>query len=116
MPILKKLWTIALSLYHKLQELRRDFQSLQRKFESVSHDRDIYKRRWEKARDENDGLKSELQDFDRVKRELGPTTVTGLIGRAVARERAERERKAAEIAAQKAAKRAARSKSGQDAR
>jgi hypothetical protein len=116
MPILKKLWKVALSLYHKLQELRRDFQALQRKFESVSHDRDIYKQRWEKARDENDGLKSELQDFDRVKRELGPTTVTGLIGRAVARERAERERKAAEKAAQKAAKRAARSTPGQDAR
>ena len=116
MPILKKLWKVALSLYHKLQELRRDFQALQRKFESVSHDRDIYKQRWEKARDENDGLKSELQDFDRVKRELGPTTVTGLIGWAVARERAERERIAAEKAAQKAANRAARSTPGQDAR
>ena len=116
MPILKKLWKVALSLYHKLQELRRDFQALQRKFESVSHDRDIYKQRWEKARDENETLKTELQDFDRVKRELGPTTITGLIGRAVARERAERERKAAEFAAEKAAKRAAKSRHDRDAR
>ena len=116
MPILKKLWKVALSLYHKLQELRRDFQSLQRKFESVSHDRDIYKRRWEEAHTEIDGLKSELQDYDRVKRELGPATIMGLIGRAVARERAERERKAAELAAEKAAKRAANSRHHRDAR
>ena len=116
MPILKKLWKVALSLYHKLQELRRDFQSLQRKFESVSHDRDIYKRRWEEAHTEIDGLKSELQDYDRVKRELGPATIMGLIGRAVARERAERERKAAELATEKAAKRAANSRHDRDAR
>lgn len=116
MPILKKLWNVALSLYHKLQELRRDFQALQRKFESVSHDRDIYKRRWEEAHTEIDGLKSELKDYDRVKRELGPTTITGLIGRAVARERAERERKAAEFAAENAAKRAVKSRHDRDAR
>ena len=45
MPVLKRLWKTALSLYHRLQDLRRDFQNLQRKYESVSRDRDIYKRR-----------------------------------------------------------------------
>ena len=116
MPILKKLWKVALSLYHKLQELRRDFQALQRKFESVSHDRDIYKQRWEKARDENETLKTELQDYGRVKQELGPDQVHRLVALSKAKEAAERERKAAEKAAQKAAKRAARSTPGQDAR
>ena len=109
MPILKHLWKVALSLYHKLQELRRDFRSLQSKFESVSRDRDIYKRRWEKADAENETLRTELQDYDRVKQELGPTQVTGLIARSKARE-------AAEKAARQEAKRAAKSRHDRDAR
>ena len=109
MPILKHLWKVALSLYHKLQELRRDFRSLQSKFESVSRDRDIYKRRWEKAGEENETLKAELQDYDRVKHELGPTQITGLIARSKARE-------AAEKAAKQEAKRAAKSRHDRDAR
>lgn len=116
MPILKKLWKVALSLYHKLQELRRDFQTLQYRFESASRDREIYKQRWEKARDENEGLRSELQDYDRVKQELGPDHVHLLLTLSRSKEAAERERKAAEKEAQKAAKRAARAKSGWDAR
>ena len=116
MPILKKLWKVALSLYHKLQELRRDFQTLQRRFESASRDRDIYKQRWETARDENKGLRSELQDYDRVKQELGTDHVHLLLNLSRSKEAAERERKAAEKEAQKAAKRAARAKSGWDAR
>lgn len=109
MPILKHLWKVALSLYHKLQELRKDFRSLQSKFESVSRDRDIYKRRWEKAGEENETLKAELQDYDRVKHELGPTQITGLIARSKARE-------AAEKAARQEAKRAAKSRHDRDAR
>ena len=116
MPILKKLWQAALSLYHRLQDLRRDFQNLQRKFESVSRDRDIYKRRWEKAGEENETLKTELQDYDRVKQELGPDQVHLLITLSKAKESAERERRAAEKEAQKAAKRAARSRYDLDAR
>ena len=109
MPILKHLWKVALSLYHKLQELRRDFRSLQSKFESVSRDRDIYKRRWAKAGEENETLRTELQDYDRVKQELGPTQVTGLIARSKARE-------AAEKAARQEAKRASQSRHDRDAR
>ncbi len=109
MPILKHLWKVALSLYHKLQELRRDFRSLQSKFESVSRDRDIYKRRWEKADAENETLRTELQDYDRVKQELGPTQIMGLIARSKARE-------AAEKAARQEAKRAAKSRHDRDAR
>ena len=116
MPILKKLWQAALSLYHRLQDLRRDFQNLQRKFESVSRDRDIYKRRWEKAGEENETLKTELQDYARVKQELGPDQVHLLITLSKAKESAERERRAAEKEAQKAAKRAARSRYDLDAR
>ena len=109
MPVLKHLWKVALSLYHKLQELRRDFRSLQSKFESVSRDRDIYKRRWEKAGEENETLKTDLQDYDRVKKELGPTQIMGLIARSKARE-------AAEKAARQEAKRAAKSRHDRDAR
>ena len=109
MPILKHLWKVALSLYHKLQELRRDFRSLQSKFESVSRDRDIYKRRWEKADAENETLRTELQDYDRVKQELGPTQIMGLVARSKARE-------AAEKAARQEAKRAAKSRHDRDAR
>ena len=109
MPVLKHLWKVALSLYHKLQELRRDFRSLQSKFESVSRDRDIYKRRWEKADAENETLRTELQDYDRVKQELGPTQIMGLIARSKARE-------AAEKAARQEAKRAAKSRHDRDAR
>lgn len=48
LPLVEKLKALALSLYRKLQDLRRDFRALQSKFDSVSHDRDIYKRRWER--------------------------------------------------------------------
>ena len=116
LPVLQRLWKLVLSLYHKLQELRREHRALQNRYDSVCHDRDYYRRGWEEAHTQIDKLKTELQDFDRVKRELGPTTVTGLIGRAVARERAEKERKAAELAAEKAAKRAAKSRHDRDAR
>lgn len=109
LPVLQRLWKLVLSLYHKLQELRRDFRSLQSKFESVSRDRDIYKRRWEKAGEENATLKAELQDYDRVKQELGPTQIMGLIARSKARE-------AAEKAARQEAKRAAKSRHDRDAR
>ena len=109
LPVLQRLWKLVLSLYHKLQELRRDFRSLQSKFESVSRDRDIYKRRWEKAGEENETLKAELQDYDRVKQELGPTQITGLIARSKARE-------AAEKAARQEAKRASKSRHDRDAR
>ena len=109
MPVLKRLWKTALSLYHRLQDLRRDFQNLQRKYESVSRDRDIYKRRWEKAGEENEMLRTELQDYDRVKQELGPTQIMGLVARSKARE-------AAEKAARQEAKRAAKSRHDRDAR
>ena len=116
MPLVEKLKALALSLYQKLKALRRDFQALQNKYESASHDRDIYKRRWETVRDENAGLRSELQDYDRVKQEFGPDHVQLLLTLSRSKEAAERERKAAEKEAQKAAKRAARAKSGWDAR
>ena len=109
LPVLKRLWKTALSLYHRLQDLRRDFQNLQRKYESVSRDRDIYKRRWEKAGEENEMLRTELQDYDRVKQELGPTQIMGLVARSKARE-------AAEKAARQEAKRAAKSRHDRDAR
>ena len=109
LPVLQRLWKLVLSLYHKLQELRRDFRSLQSKFESVSRDRDIYKRRWEKADAENETLRTELQDYDRVKQELGPTQIMGLVARSKARE-------AAEKAARQEAKRAAKSRHDRDAR
>ena len=89
---------------------------MQRKFESVSRDRDSYKRRLEKAGEENETLKTELQDYARVKQELGPDQVHLLITLSKAKESAERERRAAEKEAQKAAKRAARSRYDLDAR
>lgn len=116
LPVLQRLWKLVLSLYHKLQDLRREHRALQNQYDSACRDRDYYRRGCEEAHTEIDGLKTELQDYDRVKRELGPTTVTGLIGRAVARERAEKEQKAAELAAEKAAKRAAKSRHDRDAR
>lgn len=109
MPLVEKLKALALSLYQKLKALRRDFQALQSKFESVSRDRDIYKRRWETVRDENAGLKSELQEYDLVKRELGPVRIQNVIAASKARE-------AAEKAARQEAKRHAHSRPGQDAR
>ena len=109
MPLVEKLKALALSLYHKLKALRRDFQALQSKFETVSRDREIYKRRWETARDENAGLKSELQEYDLVKRELGPVRIQNVIAASKARE-------AAEKAARQEAKQHAHSRPGQDAR
>lgn len=109
LPLVEKLKALALSLYHKLKALRRDFQALQSKFESVSRDREIYKRRWETARDENAGLKSELQEYDLVKRELGPVRIQNVIAASKARE-------AAEKAARQEAKRHAHSRPVQDGR
>ena len=109
MPLVEKLKALALSLYHKLKALRRDFQALQSKFETVSRDREIYKRRWETVRDENAGLKSELQEYDLVKRELGPVRIQNVIAASKARE-------AAEKAARQEAKRHAHSRPGQGAR
>lgn len=116
LPILKKLWNVALSLYHKLQKLRREHRALQNRYDSVSSDRDYYRSRLETADEENNSLKEALQDFDRVKQELGPDQVSDLLARSKAREAAERERKAAEKEAQRAAKRAARSRWERDAR
>lgn len=109
MPLVEKLKALALSLYQKLKSLRRDFQALQSKFESVSRDREIYKRRWETVRDENAGLKSELQEYDLVKRELGPVRIQNVIAASKARE-------AAEKAARQEAKRHTHSRPGQDTR
>ena len=109
MPLVEKLKALALSLYHKLKALRRDFQALQSKFETVSRDREIYKRRWETARDENAGMRSELQEYDLVKRELGPVRIQNVIAASKARE-------AAEKAARQEAKQHAHSRPGQDAR
>ena len=109
MPLVEKLKALALSLYQKLKALRRDFQALQSKFDSASRDREIYKRRWETVRDENAGLKSELQEYDLVKRELGTVRVQKVIA-------ASRAREAAEKAARQEAKRHAHSRPGQDAR
>ena len=105
MPLVEKLKALALSLYQKLKALRRDFQALQSKFETVSRDREIYKRRWETARDENAGLKSELQEYDLVKRELGTVRIQNVIAASKARE-------AAEKAARQEAKRHAHSRPG----
>ena len=116
LPVIEKLRNLILSLYRKLQDLRREHRNLQNRFDSVARDREIYKQRWETARDENEGLRSELQDYDRVKQELGPDHVHLLLNLSRSKEAAERERKAAEKEAQKAAKRAARAKSGWDAR
>ena len=109
MPLVEKLKALALSLYQKLKSLRRDFQALQSKFESVSRDREIYKRRWETVRDENAGLKSELQEYDLVKRDLGPVRIQNVIAASKARE-------AAEKAARQEAKRHTHSRPGQDTR
>ena len=108
LPLVEKLKALALSLYRKLQDLRRDFRALQSKFDSVSHDRDIYKRRWEKARDENEALKAELADYDSVKQELGPVQLQAVLSRSKAR----REEKAA----RKVQKRPQQTRPGQDAR
>ena len=109
MPLVEKLKALAMSLYQKLKALRREFQALQSKFETVSRDREIYKRRWETARDENAGLKSELQEYDLVKRELGTVRIQNVIAASKARE-------AAEKAARQEAKQHAHSRPGQDAR
>ena len=116
MPILKKLWQAALSLYHKLQELRREYRALRSWYDTVCYDRDYYLQGWDAAREENNQLKTELQDFDRVKRELGSDQVQSMIALSKAKETAERERKAAEQEAQRAAKRAARARYEWDAR
>ena len=116
MPILKKLWQAALSLYHKLQELRREYRALRSRYDTVCYDRDYYMQGWDAAREENNQLKTELQDFDRVKQELGPDQVQSMIARSKAKEAAERERKAAEQEAQRAAKRAAHARYEWDAR
>lgn len=116
MPILKKLWNAALSLYHKLQELRREYRALRSRYDTVCYDRDYYLQGWDAAREENNQLKTELQDFDRVKRELGPDQVQNVIALSKAKEAAERERKAAEQEAQRAAKRAAHARYEWDAR
>ena len=71
---------------------------------------------WDAAREENNQLKTELQDFDRVKQELGHDQVQSMIAHSKAKEAAERERKAAEQEAQRAAKRAARARYEWDAR
>ena len=109
MPLVEKLKALAMSLYQKLKALRREFQALQSKFETVSRDREIYKRRWETARDENAGLKSELQEYDLVKRELGTVRIQNVIAASKARE-------AAEKAARQEAKRHTHSRPGQDTR
>ena len=116
MPILKKLWQAALSLYHKLQELRREYRALRSRYDTVCYDRDYYMQGWDAAREENNQLKTELQDFDRVKQELGPDQVQSMIAHSKAKEAAERERKVAEKEAQRAAKRAARARYEWDAR
>ena len=116
MLILKKLWQAALSLYHKLQELRREYRALRSRYDTVCYDRDYYMQGWDAAREENNQLKTELQDFDRVKRELGPDQVQNVIALSKAKEAAERERKAAEQEAQRAAKRAAHARYEWDAR
>ena len=109
MPLVEKLKGLALSLYRKLQELRREFTALQSKLESVSRSRDIYKQRWEKARDENEGLKAELLEYDLVKNELGPTRIQTVIA-------ASKARIAAEKAARQQGLRLSHSRPGQDAR
>jgi len=109
MPLVEKLKALALSLYQKLKALHREFQALQSKFESVSRDRDIYKRRWETVRDENAGLKSELQEYDLVKRELGSVRIQNVIAASKARDSAEK-------AARQDAKRHTHSRPGQNAR
>ena len=116
MPILKKLWQAALSLYHKLQELRREYRALRSRYDTVCYDRDYYLQGWDAAREENNQLKTELQDFDRVKQELGPDQVQSVIARSKAKEAAEQKRKAAEKEAQRAAKRAAHARYEWDAR
>lgn len=109
LPLVEKLKALALSLYRKLQDLRRDFRALQSKFDSVSHDRDIYKRRWEKARDENETLKAELVDYDSLKQELGPVQLQAALSRSKSRQEAEK-------AARKVQKRPQQTRPGQDAR
>ena len=99
----------AEALVQSLKALHREFQALQSKFETVSRDREIYKRRWETARDENAGMRSELQEYDLVKRELGPVRIQNVIAASKARE-------AAEKAARQEAKQHAHSRPGQDAR
>ena len=71
-PIIRRLWNVALSLYHKLQEAHSKLKSLQKQFETASHDRDILKRRWENALVENADMKSELRDHELIKKELTP--------------------------------------------
>jgi predicted nucleic acid-binding Zn-ribbon protein len=109
LPLVEKLKALALSLYRKLQDLRRDFRALQSKFDSVSHDRDIYKRRWEKARDENETLKAELADYDSIKQELSPVQLQAVLSRS-------KTRREAEQAARTAQKRPQQTRPGQDAR
>ena len=109
LPLVEKLKALALSLYRKLQDLRREFRALQSKFDSVSHDRDIYKRLWEKARDENETLKAELADYDSIKQELGPVQLQAVLSRS-------KTRREAEQAARTAQKRPQQTRPGQDAR
>ena len=109
LPLVEKLKALALSLYRKLQDLRREFRALQSKFDSVSHDRDIYKHRWEKARDENETLKAELADYDSIKQELGPVQLQAVLSRS-------KTRREAEQAARTAQKRPQQTRPGQDAR
>ena len=116
LPVLQKLWKLVMSLYQKVQSLQRDYYSLQNRFNSVSQDREYYRQRWESARDENDELKAELQDYDRVKQEIGPDRVQRMLTLFRTKETEERERKETEKQIQRAAKRAATSKSGRDAR
>lgn len=109
MPVILKIKKLLLSLYRALIELRQKYLDLQRSYDRVARDRDYFKDHYEAAEKENGELKAAAKDLSRVKRALGPEQVETAIA-------VERDREAAEAAAKKAARAAARLRSHRDAR
>ena len=78
-PNIVKLWNVALSLWHTVQELRAKAKDWQKKFETAARDRDILKQRWERALAENADMRSALREYALVKDELGPVVMDNVL-------------------------------------